>query len=1103
MSKYDGLLFQFSKYANEFATAGLKPSRADIEEFMVKFFKQTMFQMGTVSWDAKTTVFRGANYRDKQTGKPLYVIDTKKTTKENIDEIRPVLHEAFLREHKSFGVPVDNFDPKPIVPSTNEEQMLHESMKAMAYRYNQLTLPFRLRKTMHHELQAVLFRNAQVMTSQRFTLHSEKEIREYIDATSYGTGMGKHGGSNKGLRDIWWRPNPSGNHPKVGVIDLDNPAEMPFDELARVTYDIAKRLSLIHSTLVLFTGKTFHIWFATKPMTFETVQECWDYTYSAIMKATPDVAFNREEAITRRVPFVDKSPMSGKTMTRMLFGMHYKPALEDSTGYCAIPVALDRVKKFNPQEAHPVAVMRDFERLKGMADAWFISAEVGDGFEETEAAPPCFRIPTDNPDKENPLVVKLQAWKKQPWTGGSGGIRYRDIGNELLQHPRLVVTPKYDGNVGLLAFNKRGGFKVHGKRLDSRKGASRAGMDVERSVMVTARGGVIGWDNYLTREFERICQDNDVDSIEVVVESIVVDGNGRVMGNEESRSILATGTDNHDPTTFRRLKAVIVDVLSVDGKDVSSLPFEERIMKAADLEGDRIRCVDPTVVEDDYEATVQAIWRSQVQERMNEGLIVYAGDRRYKVKRKYTIDGVIMGIYKGKVWQDKKPRLASILIGVSKKTNEGMAFVPVGRAINIPHEEGKKLFKEVLGEQTGEYGQFEHAVRNPGLEERYPDIQIVDPRVIVEVDFQKLSNRRSIAGPTLLRKPTRGHTGFQMGLSVTKSERYVRKLVGPANFLRVRYDKDIEDSADYSFRQGDGAGGFKIGVRADPMVNPALMVSPDDSPSAATPLFVSKTGLTSVMPNPFYGYAAGPRWVSGGRRPFMLPEHPGLVFEETPIGHKPVQPAGKQGGRTSAPDDWLTLKQEFADQLQSEEGKWGLHYDPQKIRFPKDKDGIAYFLDIPGFALGSDDAIYDEEGPNIGGVVSDKNREEVRYHNQLLMDYMVDEEQKARDGEVAALANLDQRSFQSFPVPVGELPDEEFDATFYDQQAENIASQFARLALDSKADNEKRNESRRRVLANPEHTEDSKSKKSIARSERGVIRPFDAFMVFEGEGEEE
>jgi hypothetical protein len=1093
MSKYAGLLEQFGRYHRDFTLAGLKPTRDDIEEFMEKFFTRTAFHMGATSWDASTKPFKGASSRNRATGEVVYTIDTKKTTKENIDEIRPILHEAFLKAHGSFGVATDNFDPKPFVPVTDEQKVMHEYMKDFTYRYNQLTLPFRLRKTMHHELQAVVFRGGEIATSKRFTLHSEKEIREYIDARQYSnTGKGGHGGSNRGLRDIWWRANPTGIHPKVGIIDIDNPADVPFDDYARITYDIAKRFSLVHSTLVVFTGKSFQVWFSTKPMSFDTVQECWDYIYSTVNKATKDIAFKADEGITRRVPVIDKGPMMSDRMNRMLFGMHYKPkGLDSSTGYACIPVALNRVKKFNYEEAHPVAVMRDFERLKGMADAWFVSAEVGDGFEETEAAPPCNRIPRTNPDKENPLVVSLNAWKKQPMPE----IRYRDIGEEVLQHKRLVVAPKYDGQMGLLAFNKRGGFKVHGERLDSRKGEARAGMDIERCVMVSEKNGVIAWDNYLTREFERICQENDVDSIEVVIESIVIDAMGKVIGHNESSSILSTGTDNHDPTTFRNLKGVIIDVLSLDGKDLSSMPYEERLMKAADLEGDRIRCLDPTIVEDDHESVVRAIWRGEVEERNNEGLVVHAGGNRYKVKRRFTLDVAVMGIAKGKIWQDQKPRVGSVLVGVSKSTKDGMAIIPIGRVGGFSHAAGAELFNLVLGEQVGDYGFFEKSVRNPYLEEIYPDIHLVEPSVIIEIEFMELSGRRTISGPSIIRKATRGGTGIQMRMNVTKKEYYSRSPMGPPQFLRIRYDKDIEDSSDYSFRQGDTAGGFEIGVKGDAIRNPNFNVP---AVNVHGRVFVSKSGLTSVvLPNPLFGYAAGPRYVSGGPQPFTLPDWDGIVFETTPMGHAPLQPAGKTSN-----DEWLTLKDEFAGQLKMEDGKWGLHYAPEKhLRFPKDKDGIAYFLDIPGFPVGSDDAIFDEEGPNLGGIVHDKKREEVLYHNQLLMEYMEDDEQKRKDANLAMLANSDQSSMQSFPMPIGELPDDDFNKDFYATQAEEMAKQFGRKQFNAKADTLKRAEGLRRIMRNPEHTEDSKTDDAVGGSKAGVIRAFDAFMTFEDEEE--
>ena len=90
-------------------------------------------------------------------------------------------------------------------------------------------------------------------------------------------------------------------------------------------------------------------------------------------------------------------------------------------------------------------------------------------------------------------------------------------------------------------------------------------------------------------------------------------------------------------------------------------------MKAADLEGGRIRCVDPVVVEDDYAGIVKAIWEAEVIERQNEGLIIHAGELRYKVKRKYTLDAVVMGVGKTKTWRDKKPRASIHFFSVSPR----------------------------------------------------------------------------------------------------------------------------------------------------------------------------------------------------------------------------------------------------------------------------------------------------------------------------------------------------------------------------------------------------------------------------------------------------
>ena len=871
-------------------------------------------------------------------------------------------------------------------------------------------------------------------------------------------------------------------------------------------YDIAKYFSKVHATMPVFTGKSFQVWFATKPMQFETSDECWNYIYAGVRKATSEVAFSKEEAVGSGLAYVDKSVMHKDHMVGMLFGMHYKPNrdISESEGYCRIPVDIKDVKKFNPASAHPVAVLKDFERLKGMADKWFIDAEVGDGFTDVEAAPPCKRTPSSNHDKTNPLTLQLQKWKKEPVQE----VRYRFIGEEVLQHPRLVVTPKYDGQLGLLTFNKRGGFKVHGRRLDRAKEAARAGMEVERCVMVFQKVGGIGWDNYLTREFERICADNDVDEITVVVESIVVDQFGRVEGNNAVTSILSTDNDgHHDPSTFRNLKAVILDVLSVDGKDVYSLPYEERLMKAADLESDRIKCLDPAVIEDDYEAKVDSIWRYETGERMNEGLYIHGGGRRYKIKRKYTLDAVVMGVSTtAKAWLDQKPMLGSLLIGVSKPSKEGMVLVPVGFVGGgWTHGTSRELFSLVLGEKTGEdYGFFEHSVLAPKLQEIYPHIHFVEPRIIIEVEYQKLSGRRTVSGPSFTRKAHRTGGSQRMGLQATKKEHFSRSLLGPPQFLRIRYDKEMEDAADYSFRQGDAAGGFSIGLRSSPLPNPGEPVEPDFHPSV---IFTSESGLTNVLRNPFYGFNAGPRWVSGGPQPYTLPEYPGMTFGVDPSRVGPGSMAGsplgpRQKAGATRDDKWLTMLREFPNEHQLTDEKWGLHYAPDKfLRFPKDKNGVSYYLNIPGFPVGSDDAVFDEEGPNLGGTVHDKKREELRYHNQLLMEYMEDDDQARRDAEYAREVNFSPGSFQPFDRPIEDVPDSEFDGDFYARQGEELGNQFARQSFNSRKDMEKRAAGLALIEKNPSHAEGSITGDDLPKREAGFVSPFDAFMMFGDEEE--
>ena len=110
-----------------------------------------------------------------------------------------------------------------------------------------------------------------------------------------------------------------------------------------------------------------------------------------------------------------------------------------------------------------------------------------------------------------------------------------------------------------------------------------------------------------------------------------------------------------------------------------------------DLDGDRIRCVDPVVIADDFENQVRAISSYEAQER-HEGLFIHAGSKRYRGRPLYN-DAVVMGVFTDtKRWMDKKEQLGSLLVGVSKETNRGRAIVPIGAVGGGWTDEGVKRY---------------------------------------------------------------------------------------------------------------------------------------------------------------------------------------------------------------------------------------------------------------------------------------------------------------------------------------------------------------------------------------------------------------------------
>ena len=1086
---YTGILEQFGNYTSYYTTAGQKPTKEDIETFMDRFMKKSAFQMGSAAWDSTAPVYRGAKYKHPVSRQVIFSMADGLTTEAYKDEVRPILYEAFQKAHGEFGIVKEQFSLKPI--STDGKDLDHELVKDFIRKYNRKTLPFRLRKIMHHPMIGVVYfgsKGSVEMAGRRIVLRSEKEVEDFIDTTTKY--QGHIGGSNAALRDIWFVPFPTGEYPKFGIIDIDNPGEMDFEEYRKVSYDIARNVAKKHDVLVQFTGKSFQVWFDVRPATIETVGDLRNYIYDLVTKITKEVSFSREEALGARIPFIDTS-RNGKNQTApSFFGMYYKPNRDvmENSNLVRVPVEIKDMKKFDPMKhAHPIHVLDNFDTLKAKVDRWFLSVGIGDGFSDLEAAPPCYRTPNSKPDKTHRLTKLAKEWKyPSPPT-----VRFSEIGQEVLQHPEIVVTPKYDGWLSVISYKRRGGFKVNGVGLDKPRKGGRTAMDIQRSLMLFKKEGGLAWDNYITREFERLCERAGIDEITCVAELITVDSFGVVEGASAVTKVVAKDLDGrHDEQNMRRLKAVITDVLTYEDQDMQDKPFSERIAKAMDLDGDRIRCVDPVVITDDFENQVRAIWSYEVLKRGNEGLFIHAGSKRYRVKRHFTIDAVVMGVFTDtKRWMDKKEQLGSLLVGVSKETNRGRAIVPIGAVGGgWTDEESKALYRQVLGERTGEFGEYANIIPSPGLAERYSNIVFVEPEVIIEIEFQRLSPIRSISGPTIISRQQRRKTvQRKKTINVTPKEYFSRSLIGPPKFMRVREDKSVLEIDDITHKQGEMAGGFEIGVRG----NPGLK-----SQERTNSIFVTDSGLTRVLPNPYYGWNAGPRPVAGGPQPWT-DEITGNTFDTTPIGSTPYLPAGK--GRF---DKYLTLRNEFANQLTLTDDKWGLHYDPERIKFPKDKAGVSYFLDVPGFKVGSEDGVYDEEGPAVGGVAHDKNREETLYYNQLIADYREDTEQAKRDTDLATRINFTNN--QPFKKPIDEITTDDFDSSFYEDQAERLSSKMRRSSFDSATDRGIQQKALAlKARRNPNGAEETIEESVVPATRPATfLSPFDIFMEFGGEEDE-
>ena len=973
MMELGGLLDEFERYAKNSYIANIKLGVPDIRDFLQEFFtRRTFFIRGIMYYGATSKI----------DGEPRFQFTEPDFT--TSDYIEAVLPEVVASYTRAYGAPSDqpftqDWSPKPFKAETDAEKQQAEIMKERIFEYNQKTLPFRLSKTMFHPIHTIWFSTSSGKVGKKgkdgeVTITSQEEIEEFVSSKSFYNLIG---GTDRSLRDLWFEAlNADKSNPKFGWIDIDNPAELGEKEHKEVVSKISKMLTDAgRKHIIMFTGSNYQIWFA--PMEGERFNYAMDIkniaeSYGA--KAGGHVGGTtaaRNAAVAKGKIWIDTSTYKSRQKLGFFFGMHYKPdgtnrpGLPRSTGLVRVPLRRNELSAFEPLvDAHPETVLERFTELKARVDMFCQEVGLGEGFPSADAGFPCYRSARGHNDTKHEMVKRLEDWKKPKMKEFSK----RVVGEEVLQHESVTIMPKLDGWLGCMAFNINGKFKVNGQSLD--KTQKLEGMvdsivsEKQRGLMCT-KGGMFAWDNFLTHAFGNACRSIGVTEAVVTGEIVTYNDKGQVAGREAVTSILNRQEvegegkiSTHDRHAFRKLKFVIHDVLSLDGSEVSrDVPIAQRLALFSEVKNDRISVIPHDVVTEDLVTNFDALWKKHVEEARNEGVVIYGGGKRYKIKRKYTLDAAIIGVdTDAKFWQDQKEILSTVIIAVSKNTGKGPTFFAFQRVGNfrMSDEEREALFHKVLGERKDDgWNRTSFANVVPYENKQNPNVYWVDPKVVVEIEYESLGNESKPAFMFYreqIQKATADQRSMERGyrFSPIPKTAACRKLKGPPVIISERPDKSTYDPRDISHEQAEGAGGLQISAKPKKIVSEEL-----ENPQ--------KVSLTHVRTNPMYGYARGPRWIAAGG---MMEESPTEAFR---FGTQ------KKAGHIAFGDSKQNLEGEFIAPVERgapTRGKsgWQPHYRPiwdQARQHPQ--TGIDFYPEMTGLPFSAADAIFDERGPNIPG----------------------------------------------------------------------------------------------------------------------------------------
>lgn len=832
------LLREFTKYTELITVDKEIPSQDDIDFFLEKFLSRSY--SFTYQNNYHTQILC-ANTEDPLTGEKPYDMSDK-TYKESHAELKPLLAEKVREAYGSISTEANEFhwDPRPKTVYDYDKEFMYESnmksetwdnmsesdksvhtirsdstlraakIKSRISQYFQKVLPFMLRKSMHHPIAFVQWSTTKGYLplrrlgrdEQYVSINSEEELQDFLSKKTYDPESGFPGGKHNGIRSMLWTPTESGKNVKMGVVDIDNPANLPQRKLRDVTRQVAEVLHANgHPYIIMFTGNNFQVWFGAAPG--EQLGEMRYVNERIRSYLHPFGKFDRNEAIESGMFHFDEAVMKLREdkkayqPTRMFFSLHYP--ISDKTpkeysGLAAVPVPLEDLSGANQFEpavhAHPEFVLDNFDMYATLVSAFFDEVEIGQDYEgrgELETNPPCIVEPDKYPEDKLISLIDNQ--------NNCIPVKLEDIAKKVADEKSAYVYAKTRGVDAVIKYSEKGGLRFGGKALKTesslidRAGNKKARIEESNSAIITRTGFVIHQD-WITRELSNFCRANNIGELTLVGQLVSYDSMQHELEEDTIRAIVSGG----DSRDFKTLRFIVHKVASHQNDDV---PATAMLGMISSLSTSRLM-VGPSRFFTEPMGTKLKKYYQNIRDARRGNQLVVLGEEKYFISSTTTISATIVGIDKrSRLFEQDAAEIGPVFVALMKtSSSKGPSYHIVAKAeIALKKEDRVKLKQMVFGEDNTH--RVPLGVRD---DEFTDDIEIVEPKIVVDITYDGVSNRMHDSLPFTYLPGNFEGAKKQDIFRVAFADSYATRLEN-TKIVAIREDLDPKKEAHVTFKQ--------------------------------------------------------------------------------------------------------------------------------------------------------------------------------------------------------------------------------------------------------------------------------------------------------------